>query len=47
MECSQQVGYTECMCDKGPLVSVIIPTYNRAWVVIEAIESVMAQTEEL
>ena len=44
MECSQQVGDTECMSDKGPLESVIIPPYNRAWVVTEAIESVMAQT---
>jgi len=28
---------------KKPLVSVIIPTYNRGWIVKEAIESVMAQ----
>ncbi len=28
----------------SPLVSVIIPTYNRAWIVKEAIESVLSQT---
>ncbi len=29
--------------EKNPLVSVIIPAFNRGWVVAEAVESVMAQ----
>ncbi len=29
-----------------PLVSVIIPTFNRAWILLEAIESVLSQTFE-
>jgi len=31
---------------KYPLVSVIIPTYNRAWILLEAVESVLSQTYE-
>lgn len=32
------------MNEKTPLVSVIIPTFNRGWIVEEAIESVCSQT---
>jgi glycosyltransferase involved in cell wall biosynthesis len=32
------------MTAKGPLVSAIIPTYNRAHIVCDAVESVLAQT---
>jgi glycosyltransferase involved in cell wall biosynthesis len=32
------------MDNKFPLVSVIIPTYNRGWILKEAIESVQSQT---
>jgi glycosyltransferase involved in cell wall biosynthesis len=31
---------------KYPLVSVIIPTYNRGWILKEAVESVLSQTYE-
>ena len=34
------------MCNPPPLISVIIPTYNRGWTVCEAIESVLGQDYE-
>lgn len=40
---STYVSYTQDQLTNGPLVSIIMPTYNRAFIIKKAIESVITQ----
>jgi glycosyltransferase involved in cell wall biosynthesis len=39
----KQMNLMNTACTKTPLISVIIPTFNRAWALSEAIDSVLSQ----